>query len=68
MDNYNRDRFIFAQYFGSTSGLLRYYPAYYWEDVNNEVRYSTIGATDRSYNPGLVLLLSTEVIVYSPNL
>ena len=37
VDNYHKDHFIFAQYFGSTSGLLRYYPAYYWEDVNNQV-------------------------------
>ena len=36
VQNYANDHFIFAQYFGSTSGLLRYFPAYYWE-TNNQV-------------------------------
>ncbi|XP_063673879.1 voltage-dependent calcium channel subunit alpha-2/delta-2-like isoform X1 [Bolinopsis microptera] len=34
--NYERDKFIFAQYFGSTSGLLRYFPAYSWLLPNNQ--------------------------------
>ncbi|KAL5257739.1 hypothetical protein ACHWQZ_G012604 [Mnemiopsis leidyi] len=36
IENYERDKFIFAQYFGSTSGLLRYFPAYYWGSTTNE--------------------------------
>ena len=39
VQNYANDHFIFAQYFGSTSGLLRYFPAYYWE-TNNQVYYT----------------------------
>ena len=49
VENYKRDQFIFAQYFGSTSGLLRYFPAYYWGG-NNEVITNIADSHCKSYH------------------
>ena len=49
--NYQNDQFIFGQYFGSTSGLLRYYPAFFW-DTANEVNSAQKAHLANEVGPG----------------